>query len=252
MRKRILKLKVWLRIIFNLLLKPWKLFISINDFNFLSDEQTISFLKENKVGIVRYGSGENGYLSGYPRPHQKHDKSLEKKIRNILLGYKNNLNKNKYIIAIPLDVILGDALEKRNCQRKVWRGASKFAIFPFLKNNHTYGSPFCFRLGNVICNDKKKYISLIGELFDDKDIIYVGPEENFESMFTPVKFIKIPAKDVFDNFDELKKEIKKEIEKYKKPLVIITAGVAATAMSAELNDEGILTYDAGSLLRWNK
>lgn len=252
MKNKVLKIKVWLKIIFRLLLNPQKLFLSMDDFKFLSDEEVILFLKDNRVGLVRFGSGENGYLAGYPRPHQKHEKGLEKKIKDILLNYKKDLNENNYIVTVPLDIILGDKLEKRNYQQKVWRGAPKFAILPFLKKGHLYGSPFCFRLSNVICNDKEKYISLIKSLFEGRNIIYVGPEEKFASMFTPVKFIKIPPKDLFENFNELKKQIKEEAKKYEDPLVLITAGVAATAMSAELNDEEVLTYDVGSLLRWDK
>ncbi len=252
MKSKMKKIKVWFRTALGLIKRPQSLFYRLDDFVFMSDEEVLLYLKNNKKGIVRYGSGENGYLVGYPRPHQKHDKRLEKKTKDILKNWKKDLNENNYLLTLPLDSVLGVNWEERNLQGKVWRGVMSYSLLPFLKKNHVYGSPFCFRLKDAIYKNKERYVSLIKDLFKDKDIIYVGPEKEFEVMFEPVEFIKIPPKDVFDRYEELKNEIKEKAKKYNDPLVVITAGVAATALSAELNDEGILTYDAGSIFRWYK
>ncbi len=252
MKGKIRKIKVWLRTALGLILKPRSLFIRLDNFDFMSDREVLLYLKENRKGLVRYGSGENGYLVGYPRPHQKYDKRLERKIRNILKDWKKDLNENNYLLTLPLDTVLGVNWEERNLNSRVWRGVTTYALLPLLKKGHVYGSPFCFRLKEAIYEDREDYISLIKDLFKDKDVIYVGPENETEELFTPVEFIQIPPKDVFTQYDELKEEIKEKAHKYNDPLVVVTAGVAATALSAELNDEGVLTYDAGSLLRWHK
>lgn len=243
---------MWLRTALGLILKPRSLFIRLDNFDFMSDREVLLYLKENRKGLVRYGSGENGYLVGYPRPHQKYDKRLERKIRNILKDWKKDLNENNYLLTLPLNTVLGVNWEERNINSRVWRGVTTYALLPLLKKGHVYGSPFCFRLKEAIYEDREDYISLIKDLFNGKDVIYVGPDKNFKGMFTPVEFIQIPPKNVFEQYDELKKNIKEKAKKYSDPLVVMTAGVAATAMSAELNDEGVLTYDVGSLLRWYK
>lgn len=239
-----------LKTILHIVASPFSMLLSMRDFEFLSDEETLKYLYKSGKGLVRYGSGENGYLSGYSRPHQKYDKGLERKLRNIMKQYKKNLSANSYVIAFPLDVTYEECYRDRKLNPGVWKGVPRYAPLPLLKKSCTYASPFCFRLENAIFKNKKNYIMSIKKLFEGKDIIYVGPENETSDYFNPKSFLRIPEKDVYDEYDFLKNRVMEEVEKYNNPLVLITAGITATAMSAELNDEGILTYDVGSILRW--
>jgi len=233
------KAKVWLVIAKNLSLNLGQL---RNQYKcrFFSDRETLIFLKEHPVGITRFGDGELGYLSGYSFPHQKQDPVLRKKLLEILKTYNDN---SHFLIALPYDILF-KRYQERNAEKTGWN-ASRFSLLPYIKNRSVYGSAFCFRIRNVIDQDKKEYIDILFSLLSNKDVIFVGGGEPHPGLISFERFIKTPPTDAFDEYFDLLKNIKNSVREVKNPCVVLSCGITATALSAELNNMGILSYDVG-------
>lgn len=238
------KLLVWSHIAAHLAKNPLKLRASFDDFQFLSDRETLKFLMENEVGIIRYGDGELNFTVGYPAIHQKQNRVLRKKLRNILKDYNKP---EKFILTLPLDLLLKGNFEERNSPKENWH-APKYAALPLLKKNAFYGSALCFRLKKSLDDDTKERAKEFLEFLKKKDIIYVGGGESYKAFVSPVSVIKIPDRDAFSDYKAIMGKIEKAYRSVSAGdvLVIISGGVTATALSADLNNKDILTYDIGS------
>ena len=236
------KVKIGVRICWRLLKNPSALTLSFEDFHFLSDRETLLYLKEKGVGIARFGDGDLGYLVGRFLPYQHYDDMLQKKLAEILTEYGQN---GSFLAAMSLDLIFGIGHEKRGTTLERWK-TIKYVALPFLKKHHTYGSPFCFRMDNVIDDNKETYKTLLLSLFEGKDIIYVGNVKEFVNILKPVKVIDIPSRHVFSRYNDLLKEIMNTAIRFEYPLVLLVAGATATVLSVDLNKRGILTYDIGT------
>ncbi|MEX0924385.1 MAG: GT-D fold domain-containing glycosyltransferase [Candidatus Paceibacterota bacterium] len=243
MNKKIRKLKVWSRIAARLACNPFKLNASLEDFRFLSDRETIEYIKNSNVGIVRYGDGELNYTVGYPAVHQTQNATLKRKLTNVLAGYAGP---KTYLLAVPLDLLLTKNYAERNSTPENWR-APKYAALPLLKKGAVYGSPFCFRLQDVIDDNPEEYKELVLSLFKERDVIYVGSGQDVAKHISPATSIPIPSHNTYKYYHTLLKKITNEANQFKNPLIAISGGVTATILAAELNEKGILAYDTGSL-----
>lgn len=226
--------------------------------NILSDRQTILYLKNNpKVGIIRYGNSELGLIAGNSPRTQIYNKKLGKKLVNICHFYDSNTNK-KYLLALPLDNLLSSQsnYSKRSIPNWYPGLAAKWAMRFLVKRNQIYGSPFCFRILNVIDEDMENYIQLIQSLFINRKIIYVGPLQgknpDIPEFISPSDIIKIPERNAFDKFDLIISKIKNLCSNYENPLVVIVGGTTASAISFELNISNITCYDFGQYNRLYK
>jgi hypothetical protein len=233
------KLRVWLTIFKNLTLNVNHL-KNYAESIFLSDRETLLFLKERQIGISRFGDGELSYLSGYSFPHQKQDPILRKKLITILTTYHQD---TPFLVALPYEICINQH-QKRNLPRKNWNSA-KYSLLPYVKEKQTYGSPFCFRMLSVIDDDKHAYAELLINLFKEKDIIYVGGVEPYPGLIQVRRFIKSKQVHAFDEYEQLMENILITVRELKKPCVILSCGITATALSVDLNHKGVLSYDVG-------
>ena len=242
----------------NLWLSSENKWINISKFikeNYISDRETILLLKKNpKIGIVRYGNSELGLIVGNSPRTQKYNKELKKKLVNICQKYNSDLSK-KFLLAMPIDSLIIKGIN-RNLPKWYPGIAAKYAMKFLIKKNEIYGSPFCFRVTEVIDKDIKDYIELIKSLFFNRQIIYVGPMEGknaeIPSFIEPLVILKIPKENAFEKFDDIINKIKNVCQNYKDPLVVIVGGITATALSYELNMLNITCYDFGQYLRTYK
>lgn len=246
MNKKLTKLVAWSRIVSRLALSPGKLKASFTDFHFLSDQETIQYLKDTGKGIVRYGDGELNFTAGYPAIHQTQNPTLRTKLTQILKEYDGT---QPYLLALPLDLLLTGNFAERNSTPENWR-APKYAALPFLKKKVPYGSPFCFRLQDTITTDKEGYIKNINSLFNNREIIYIGPKHASPPV-TARHVIQIPGRDAFTNYSDILHEVQRAVADIPNPRIMIAGGVTATVLSAELNAKGVQTYDTGSFLLSN-
>ena len=237
----LIKYKVWLTIIKNLTLNVRNL-RNYKKGHFLSDRQTLLFLRENRVGISRFGDGELGFLSGYSFSHQKQNLGLRKKILQIL---KTDDHNSHLLVGLPYDILF-DRYQERNTVKIGWN-AAKYSLVPHIIKKETYGSAFCFRIDNVIDENKKDYVELLSSLFEGKDIIYAGGIEPIQNLIVIKYYIKTPSINAFDNYSEILNSIREKTVQLKNPLVLLSCGITATALAFDLNYMGILSYDVGFL-----
>lgn len=236
------KLRVWLTIVKNLTLNVNNL-KNYAECIFLSDRQTLLFLKEQRIGISRFGDGELSYLSGYSFPHQKQNPILRKKLITILKTYHQD---TPFLVALPYEICINQH-QKRNLPRTNWNSA-KYSLLPYINKKQTYGSPFCFRMLSVIDDDKHDYAELLINLFKEKDVIYVGGIEPFPGLIHVRRFIKSKPVHAFDEYEQLMENILISVKESENPCVLLSCGITATALSADLNHKGVLSYDVGLCL----
>lgn len=225
--------------------------IGLREYQQLSDDETIDFLLKNKnVGIVRFGNSELSYIAGNDIKHQVQDERLRSKLVYIL---QNHSAIKSYRVGLPLDATILFGTSNRRIVESLWSSTPRHVVQIYAKNKYVYLSPFVFRLKNVVTEDKKKYINYLAALFDGRDVIYVGPSAGRNSQvwnkIVVKEFISIPEKNAFNIFDEIKLDVTRRSQKYTNPLVLIVAGITATALSSELNESGILAYDLGQMTR---
>jgi hypothetical protein len=217
--------------------------------NNLSDRETILHLKKNpQIGIIRYGNSELGLLIGNSPKTQKYNKKLKNLLIETFKNY-NSFTNNKYLLAVPLD------FSKRQNLPDWYPGkAAKLAMKLLVSKKQIYGSPFCFRIYDVLDEDIEEYKKLVESLFLHREIIYVGPMEgknpDIPNFIVPVEVLKIPEKQAFDKFDDIVYQIKKICIYYKDPLVVIVGGATASVISYKLNMSNITCYDFGQSLRF--
>lgn len=217
----------------------------------LSDEESLDYLLSNKnVGIVRFGNSELSYAAGSRKDNQKQNRVLREKLTSIL---KHHHKAVSYVVGFPLDATILVENSSRTVKRSIWDRAPRMVVQAFAKTDYIYLSQFLFRLKNVITSDREKYLNKLRELFANRDIIYVGPEVGRNSSIwgsiKPTVVINIPENNAFDFYEKILKEVKKEARKVDDPLVLVVAGITGTALSADLNETGITTYDLGQLSR---
>ncbi|MBI4763553.1 MAG: DUF1792 domain-containing protein, partial [Deltaproteobacteria bacterium] len=121
-------------------------------------------------------------------------------------------------------------------------------LFPYVQNKRIYGSAFCFRILSVLDEDKNDYVKILRSLFEEKEVIFVGGGEPFPGLVKVRAFIQTPLVNAFDEYHGLLAEIQAQVMSFSKPCVLLSCGITATALSAELNAMGITAYDVGLCL----
>jgi hypothetical protein len=219
----------------------------------LSDRETILLLKRfPKLGIVRYGNSELGLMVGNSIKHQVYSKKLKNKLVYICRSY-NSISKNRFLLGLPLDACTINSTNTRNLNKRSWGKAVRFSLNFLVKKNITYVSPFCFRVSDVVDDNLENYISIVEDLFIDREVIYVGPLQgknpNIPGFINAVDVLKIPEKNAFTEFDAILSQIKDLCLNYDNPLVVVVGGITATVLSYELNMSNITCYDFGQFAR---
>jgi hypothetical protein len=100
----------------------------------------------------------------------------------------------------------------------------------------------------VVDDDKANYAALLKSLFTGRDIILVASADPVPGLISPCVTIKAPANHAFDAYGSLRDRIEKSAAAFSQPLVLLSLGITATALAADLNRAGILAYDLGFCL----
>lgn len=216
----------------------------------MNDEETLDYLLSSGKGIVRYGNSELSYMAGLNVKTQKQNKYLRQKLIKIIEGQGFD---DPYIIGYPIDMIDNKYSVGRSDINKAWGLRVKLSGNAFVKNGGVYYSPFVFRMKDVLSQDIFLYSLKLASLFHNKDIIYVGPKtgKNCEppSGIEYKSIINIPESNCFSYYHDIYQKVINESKEYSNPLVLLVAGITATALSYDLNNVGIKTYDLGQMAR---
>ena len=252
---------VWTRRL-TLFLRPSSLFLRMEDFDYLSDSQTLRYLAETGYGLCRFGNSELTFIAGRDIRHQRQDSRL----RNILVELIAEYNKVgaaglKTLLALPLDMTVGKdhfnraelSLKKRSYRKEIWRRSPLHVVRRLSKKGATYGSPSSFRFRDCVPSEGlEQHLVEFIRLMRRRPSIYVGPlldHETVQKLLPEVEFIEIPPREAFSQFDDLLEEIMAKASDGSRTQVLITAGLTGTALSYKLNKSGITAMDVGQSFR---
>lgn len=210
---------------------------------FLSDRETIDYLRKERKGIVRFGDGEASYLAGYSFPHQREEPALRERLKQLLLEYGDT---SPALVAIPHDLVFGKRFEDRKTSKRYWN-AARYALMPYIKKGRTYGSAFCFRVNHVVDPDLRSYVAGLMELFRGEDLIVATSGDAYRGVVEPQEVVSVPKENAFARYADIKASIMEKARGYDTPLVLVSCGITATALAWELNRLGIRAYDVGLL-----
>ena len=215
----------------------------------LSIEQTIDFILEKKVSVIRFGDGEITLIDGQDLPFQKWDKILAEKLEEILC-----VKENKLLICIP----------------GMWEDLSIFVPYAhhFVKHhlyryNHIWGKVLSYEtmygdtgvtrhyLGY---NDKSNAGNIFKKIFaiwEGKDAVLIeGSKSRLgvgNDMFDNAKSLRrilCPPENAFSKYEEIKKEA---LNIGKENLILLSLGPTAKVLAYDLFLAGYRVVDIGHI-----
>lgn len=216
-------------------------------YNQLSDQETLQALIDSELGLVRLGNSELAFLSGHSIKHQQYESVLRRKLMALLTSPSE-----RYLLALPVDTTLKPGLNGRKFDPKVWGFTTRYVMRSIIRSR-CYGSPFVFRMKDVVEHEREWCKENLPRLFSNYDVIYVGPRagKNKEIWggIKPRKKIYIPEVNAFDNYDTLFRELLVSAKRLDNPLVVVVGGITASVLAGELSLQGVRSIDLGQMSR---
>lgn len=216
----------------------------------MSAEQTIDYMKDNRVSLGRFGDGELALMTGGRITFQDKNDELSSK----LLKVKTT---DRFLVAIP-NVFTKEKLNKKLLTEKeysFWKRNLKSSYYywcKFFNKNEKIGNAFISRF-YIRYNDKTKvpsYIDKLKTLWQDKDVVIVegknsqvGAGNDILNNAKSVKRILCPAKNAYSRHDDILESIKNNVDK--NCLIILALGPTATVLAYELSEIGYWAIDMG-------
>ncbi len=211
--------------------------------------ETMDTLVSTNKSITRYGDGEFNLIFGENIPYQHFSLNLQKRLIEILKSSDDNI-----LVCIP-DIFASLSSHKKDHQ-KFWR---KYVvnyrqnIYNILDESKTYYDTNISRLymEYLYSLNHKEYFDKLKTIWQDKDVVFVegiGTRLGYKNdLFMDVKSIKrilCPAKDAFNDYDEILSECTKQP---KNKLFILALGPTATVLSYDLSKLGYRALDLGHI-----
>lgn len=215
----------------------------------LNETETVNVLKNNPKSFTRYGDGEVSLMRGEDSAFQVYDPELAKKMKEILIRKRDNLyvGLNSSYFQSPTKY------SERN--RKFYRlyGTSYRRYFNAVCDlENTYLDACCFggyfRQGDQF--DLDKHFTQVRDLFKGKNLTIVCGEGILDELEFDLfglaaskRMIGAPRKNAFSQYDMLINRITASTPKDN--LICIILGMTATALAADLADQGYIAWDIG-------
>ena len=238
------------RLFFLLSRLPLYIFSLFAKLNYLSDDETLDFLLSKEIGITRFGNSELAFISGSSIKHQVFDPLLRNKLLHILDEVSNQ---NHCLVSLPIDVTIRRRGTQRFYSKSVWRFSLCIITGSYVKSKYIYGSPFVFRSKDIVVANKSTFLSSLELLFSNKSIMFIGPKfgrnSGLPDFIKPDYYCYIPESNAFSQYDRLRVEAISFANTHPDHLILIVAGITATALSYELSMLGVLAYDFGQFNR---
>lgn len=219
----------------------------------LSPDETLDLLYESPKSLSRYGDGEIKIIQGIDCEFQKYHPDLAKKMTDILTKKRNNLyvGLNGAYFSSPYQY--GER-HHRYYRENGTRFRRFFLSLCDTSNKYLDAGCFCayYRYGDSY--DYEAHYKKCKRLFDGKKIALVCGKGIFDKLTYDIFdkaidkiLIEAPAKDAFDNYSSIIYEINEKVPK--DYLVCIVLGMTATALAADLADEGYVAWDIGHIVK---
>lgn len=233
-------------IIYKYIIKLWNKKIVI-----LDDIETVDFILKNNASVARFGDGEFMGIIGDENLANFQNKSdqLTTRLREVLVSDDDNM-----LICIP--IALNSCKEYKFEAKTYWymfKNKNYTQILNYLKEEKKYGNASLTRPYMDHKNKKKAYDKFknIKKIWQNRDVVIVeglntklGVGNDLFDNVISLKRILAPAKNAFDKYDDIVKEILK-IEKTK--LILIALGPTATILAYDLNKLGYQAIDIGHI-----
>ena len=209
--------------------------------------ETLEKLLNSNCSMSRYGDGEFNLIFGEGLPFQRYDKTLSKRLKEILVSDDENI-----LICIP--DIFGSLRQYTEKAADFWR---KFLFYnredvkERLKPDKKYYDtevtrPYMDISDKSVC---AKYFEDFKNLFDGKELVIIEGEASRlgigNDLFERAKSIRriiCPARDAYSNYENIYEECLKFSEG---ALYIAALGPAATVLAYDLAKTGRRTLDLG-------
>jgi hypothetical protein len=138
-----------------------------------SEEETLNEIIVNNKSISRFGDGEFELIFGNSISFQKYNKTLSKKLIEVL-----NSNENNLLIGINIRSVILNLNKFEEDSRKYyikWLENNKFRISKIINQSKNYYSSRIsrFYIGYKNKTGSSKYIALIKKIWDKKDILII-------------------------------------------------------------------------------
>lgn len=215
---------------------------------YLSVEETLKKIIEEKVSISRFGDGEFNLLLENRKAQnifQKKDKLLQERLEKIL----KEENEKLLICLMPLEGKeynqLLKSIEPKFFERYWLENWNE--LKDRFSNQIIYGNTLVSRI-NVF---EECSLQNIKKIWEGRDVIFVysmrGRFVKDSRLFDNIKTeedIEIPPINAFDNYDEI---LKNCLKKKKESLFLISGGAMATILAYDLSMNGYQALDIGHL-----
>ena len=137
------RIYLWLRVIFYF-------FLSLRGSKapILSGDETVDYVKNNHLSLIRFGDGEFGIYKGRGISYQEWSKALKDKFEEIKKAYDGD-GANSFVLCVPRKylTISGFKLLKKRKLVASWSESRSFFKKHF-NQKALYGDAFLFRKGN--------------------------------------------------------------------------------------------------------
>ena len=215
-----------------------------------SPEETLDEIINNNKSLTRYGDGEFELIFGNNINFQKYNKTLSKRLFNILQNNEENL-----LIGIPNSFNIEYLNNFKDYPKYFWRkwiNKNKYKLI-FLNKTKKYYSSFITRFYMDYKNNSNlnKYIKKLKKIWDKKDVLIIEGEKSrigigndlFDNMKSISRII-CPSINAFNIYDKILNESLK-IDKNK--LILISLGPSATILTYDLYKNGYQVIDIGHI-----
>ena len=218
-----------------------------------NNEETLNYLLQSKVSMVRYGDGEIRLMQGLDMNFQKASPILAQRLKEVLLDNCSGL-----ICGLPdlYPYFDGYNIEAITYVRSFY-GQYRSYLLSFLDRSRTYynANISLAYMNNFDLNrpNLDDYYKKFSTLWDGKDIAIICGERTFNQIeynifdsASNIEYVWAPSTDAFDHYDEILSQAKK-ISKEK--LVLIILGPTATVLGYDLFKLGYRAIDIGHLAK---
>ena len=216
----------------------------------LNSIDSIEYIIMNKCSISRFGDGEFFVMMGKGNGFQSPNAKLAEALIRVLVSDEPN-----HRCGIPLP--LKDLSNLKEYPYFFWNfftGRNYWVLKKYLSNDKLYLNTQLsrFYMDYVDKSNCKKQFELLKSIWQDRDIVIVEGNESRSGigndLFDNAKSIQRilgPAKNAFDQYDEMLQAIKDHVSKDK--LILLSYGMTATVLAYDLAKLGYWAVDLGHL-----
>ena len=216
-----------------------------------SREETVKEIIKKKKSISRFSDGEFSIIYGGNINFQKYDKTLSKRLKEII---KNNNKDKKLLVGIIFpykEKILKTLVKSTQSFWKNFFDKNKFKLLKILDKNKKYysGSITRFYINYKDKSQASEFIKKLKKIWEGRDIIIVEGDKSRigigNDLFNKTKSIKriiCPAKHAFSVYDRILNAV---LKVSKDKLILIALGPTASVLACDLSKKGYQAIDIG-------